>query len=64
MISRRSALREHLVQPRTYGALAGRVAGAIDVGGILTEQQHAAFAVFGEGMQIEELGCRWAWDRL
>ena len=46
---------EDFVELAAHGALAGRVAVALDVGGILKQRQHALFAVFGEGMQIEEL---------
>ncbi len=42
-----------------HGALAGRVAGALDVGGILKQREHAFFAVFGEGVQIEESIVGW-----
>ena len=46
--------REDLVELAAHGAFAGRVAGALDVGGILEQRQHAFFAVLGEGMQVEE----------
>ena len=48
-------LREDLVEARDDGALAGRVAGALDVGRVLQQRQHAALAVFGEGVQVEGL---------
>ena len=46
---------EQFFQARPDRALAFRVAGPVDVRGIGQQQQHAAFAVFGEGMQVEEL---------
>ena len=46
-------LREDLVEPGNDGALAGRVAGAIDICRVLQQGQHAALAVFGEGVQVE-----------
>jgi len=46
---------ENLVELAADGALAGRVSLALDVGGILKQRQDAVFAVFGEGVQIEEL---------
>ena len=46
---------EDFVELAADGALAGRVSLALDVGGILKEREHALFAVFGEGVQIEEL---------
>jgi len=36
-------------------ALARRVTPAFDVGGILKQRKHAFFAVFGEGVEVEEL---------
>ena len=48
-------LREDLVQARDDGPLAGRIAGALHVGRVLQQRQHAALAVFGEGMQVESL---------
>ena len=48
-------LRKDLVQARNDGAFAGRVAGALDIGGVLQEREHAAFAVFGEGVQVKGL---------
>src|ERR1700739_4280642 len=48
-------LRKDLVQAGNDGAFAGGVAGALDVGGILEKGEHAAFAVFGEGVQVESL---------
>ena len=39
---------------RAHGAFARRVALALDVGRILEQRQHAFFAVFGEGMQVEQ----------
>ena len=52
---RRSAPAEQILQARTNGPLALRVSGPIDVGRIRQQQQHAALAVFGERVQIEEL---------
>ena len=46
---------EDFVELAAHGALAGRVSLALDVGGILKQRQHALFAVFGKGVQIEEL---------
>ena len=46
---------EQIFQARTDGSLAFGVAGAVDVGRIRHEQQHAFFAVGGEGVQIEQL---------
>ena len=45
---------ENLLELRADGALARRVALALDVGGILKQRQHAFLAVFGKGVQIEE----------
>ena len=38
------------------GALGGRVAGTIDVGGVLEQHEHALLAEFGEGVEVEGLG--------
>jgi hypothetical protein len=46
-------LREDLVEAGNDGALAGRVAGALDIGRVLQQGQHAALAVFGKGVQVE-----------
>ena len=46
---------EDLFQARADGAFAFGVAGAVDVGGIGEQQQDAALAVVGEGVQVEEL---------
>ena len=43
------------VQARAHGAFAFGVARPVDVGGVGHQQQHAALAVFGEGVQIERL---------
>ena len=48
-------MREDFVKFAADGALAGRVALALDVGGILKQRQHALFAVFGKGVQIEKM---------
>ena len=51
---------EDFVELAADGALAGRVSLALDVGGILKQGQHARFAVFGEGVQVEKFvvgGC-------
>ena len=37
------------------GAFAGGVAGALDIRGVLKQGEHAALAVFGEGVQVEGL---------
>src|ERR1700688_4700611 len=50
--------REDLVQSRLYRPLAGGVAGAIDVGRVLEEGQHAPLAVLSKGMQVEGLAVR------
>ena len=47
--------RKNLVQPRNDRRFAGRVAGAIDVGRVLQQGQHAALAVLGKGVQVEGL---------
>ena len=46
---------ENFVELAADGAFAGRVSLALDVGGILKQREHAFFAVFGEGVQVEEL---------
>ena len=46
---------ENFVELAADGALAGSVSLALDVGGILKEREHAFFAVFGEGVEIEKL---------
>ena len=46
---------EHFFKLAAHRALARRVAPALDVGRILQQRQHAFFAVFREGMQIEQL---------
>ena len=55
---------EQVFEARPDGAFALGVAGAIDVGRIRQQQQHAALAVFGQRVQIEQDRCRWAWDPL
>src|SRR5581483_8543082 len=45
---------KNFVELAAYGALAGRVPGALDVGGILKEREDAFFAVLGETVQVEE----------
>jgi hypothetical protein len=45
--------RKDFVEAGNDGALAGRVAGALDVGGVLQQGEDAALAVFGEGVQVE-----------
>src|SRR5579864_1255821 len=37
-----------------HGALAGCVAGALDIGGVLKKCKHALFAILGEAVQVEE----------
>ena len=56
--------RKDLVELAADGPLAGRVSMALYVGRILQQREHAFFAVLGEGVQIEEAGCRSEWDRL
>src|SRR5215475_5982818 len=48
-------MREYLVEFAADSAFAGRVSLALNIGGILKEREHAFFAVFGEGVQVEEL---------
>ncbi len=55
---------ENFVQPGAHGAFALGVAGPIDIGGIGQQQQHAALAVVGEGVQVEQVRCRWGWGPL
>ena len=55
--------REDLVELAPYGALARRVAGPLDVGRVLEEGQNALFAVFGEGVQIEQFAIGAETDR-
>ncbi len=50
--------REDLVQPRAHGPLARRVAGAVDVGGILQQGKDPALAVFGKAGQVEGVAVR------
>ena len=45
---------EDFVKLAAHRALAGRVALALDVGGILEQGQHAFLAVLGEGVKIKE----------
>ena len=45
---------ENLLEAGANGAFTGRVALALDIGRVLEERQHTFFAVFGEGVQIEE----------
>ena len=45
---------EQILEARAHGAFAFGVAGPIDVGRIRHQQQHAALAVFGQRVQIEE----------
>ena len=47
--------REDLIEARLHGPLAGCVTGALDVGRILQQGEHAALAVLGEGMQVKGL---------
>ena len=54
MTSRRSRANEQLFEPRPDRALALGVAGPVDVGRIRHQQQHAALAVIGERVQIEQ----------
>ena len=52
---RRGERDEHVLQARPHGAFAFGVAGTIDVGRIRHQQQHAALAVVGQRVQIEQL---------
>ena len=51
-------LREDLVEARADGALGRRVAGAVDVGGVLQQAEDALLAEFGEGVEVEGLAVR------
>ena len=46
---------EDLFHARTHGAFGFGVARPVGIGGIRQQQQHAALAVFGQGVQIEQL---------
>ncbi len=46
--------REDVLETRAHRPLAGGVSLPLDIGRVLKERQHAAFAVLGKGMQIEE----------
>ncbi len=46
---------KNVLHARAHGALGFGVAGAVGVGGIGKQQQDAALAVVGQGVQIEEL---------
>ena len=46
---------EQILQARTHRALALGVAGPVHVGRIGHQQQHAALAVIGQRVQVEEL---------
>src|SRR5208282_6737271 len=52
---------EDFVELPAHRTLAGRVALALDVGGVLKQRQYPGFAVLGEGVQIEKfvVGRRW-----
>ena len=54
MTRRRLTAREEFFQAWPHGAFAFGIAGAVDVRGIGHQQQDAALAVFGEGVQVEE----------
>ena len=41
------------IEARFDGPLAGCIAGAIDVGGVLEQGEDAALAIFGEAMEVE-----------
>ena len=45
---------EDLFHPRAYGALGFGIARPIGIGGIGKQQQNAALAVIGQGVQIEQ----------
>ena len=53
--SRRSARLNDLFEARPHGALALGVAGPVRVGRIRKQQQHAALAVIGQRVQVEQL---------
>src|ERR1700724_3110881 len=43
------------VEPAAYGAFAGGVSPALNIGGVLKQGQHAAFfAIFRKGMQVKQ----------
>ena len=44
---------EDLVEARADGVFAGGEAGAVDVGGVLQQAEHALLAEVGEGLQVE-----------
>ncbi len=46
---------EDVFEARADGAFGFGIAGPIGIGGVRHEQQHAALAVFGESVQVEEL---------
>ena len=46
---------EDLFHARADGALRFGIAGTVGVGGIREQQQHAALAVIGQGVQVEQL---------
>ena len=51
---------EYFVKLAAHGALAGRVTLALNVSGILKQREHALLAIFGEGVQVEQMvvgGC-------
>src|SRR5581483_633895 len=50
--------REHLVELPPHRALAGRVAPALHVRGILKQRQHSFFAVLGKRVQVKQLVVR------
>ena len=52
-------VRENFVKLPAHGALAGRVSLALNVSRILKQREHALFAVFGEGVQIEQMIVGW-----
>ena len=46
---------EDVFEARPHGALGFRVSGPVGVGRVREQQQHAAFAVIGQRMQVEQL---------
>ncbi len=46
---------EDVLEPRPHGALGFRVPGAIGIGRVRQQQQHAALAVIGQRVQVEQL---------
>ena len=64
MTSRRSARLNSSSRRGPHGALGFGVAGPVGIGRIRHQQQHAALAVIGEGVQIEQFVVGGRRDRL